>query len=54
MNEEYTVGKYLVARLYEVGLRHLFSIPGDYTLDWVDRYVVLRWTPKVGQILAVA
>jgi indolepyruvate decarboxylase len=40
MNEEYTVGKYLVARLYDVGLRHLFSIPGDYTLDWVDRYVV--------------
>jgi indolepyruvate decarboxylase len=40
MNNEYTVGQYLVDRLYELGLRHLFSIPGDYTLDWVDGYVV--------------
>lgn len=44
---EYTVGQYLVDRLYEVGLRHLFSIPGDYTLEWVDRYVL----PKM-QIIA--
>ena len=35
-----TVGQYLVDRLYEVGLRHLFSIPGDYTLEWVNSYVV--------------
>ena len=39
-NKEYTVGRYLVDRLYELGLRHLFSIPGDYTVDWVNGYVV--------------
>lgn len=39
-DQDYTVGQYLVDRLYEVGLRHLFSIPGDYTLEWVDGYVV--------------
>src|SRR5258708_39604326 len=39
-SEEYTVGQYLVDRLYEVGVRHLFSVPGDYTLEWVDGYVV--------------
>lgn len=38
--KEYTVGQYLVDRLYEVGLEHLFSIPGDYTIEWVDSYVV--------------
>lgn len=35
-----TVGQYLVDRLSEIGLKHLFSIPGDYTVEWVDRYVV--------------
>ena len=35
-----TVGQYLVDRLAEIGLKHLFSIPGDYTVEWVDRYVV--------------
>ncbi|MDB5240415.1 MAG: thiamine pyrophosphate family protein, partial [Spirosoma sp.] len=39
MNKEYTVGQYLVDRLYEIGLAHLFSIAGDYTLEWVDHYV---------------
>ena len=38
--EPTTVGQYLVDRLFELGLEHLFSIPGDYTVEWVDRYVV--------------
>ena len=36
MNEEYTVGQYLATRLYQLGLRHLFSIAGDYSIDWVN------------------
>ena len=48
MNAEYTVGDYLVERLYQVGLRHLFSIPGDYSIEWVDRYVV----PSKIQVIA--
>lgn len=32
----YTVGQYLVERLYEIEIRHLFAIPGDYCADWVQ------------------
>lgn len=39
MNNEYTVGRYLVDRLYQLGLEHLFSIAGDYSIEWVNRYV---------------
>ncbi|MBO0662112.1 thiamine pyrophosphate-dependent enzyme [Jiella sp. MQZ9-1] len=39
MSEIYSVGQYLVDRLAELGLRHLFSIAGDYSVEWVTRYV---------------
>lgn len=39
MNEEYTVGRYLVDRLHQLGLEHLFSIAGDYAIEWLNRYV---------------
>jgi indolepyruvate decarboxylase len=39
MNEQYTVGRYLVERLRQLGLAHLFSIAGDYSIEWVNRYV---------------
>ena len=39
MSEEYTVGQYLVDRLHQLGLEHLFSIAGDYSIDWVNNYV---------------
>jgi indolepyruvate decarboxylase len=39
MTAPYTVGRYLVDRLAELGLKHLFSIAGDYTIDWVNNYV---------------
>ena len=34
-----TVGQYLVDRLCQIGLRHLFAIPGDYCAEWVQDYV---------------
>jgi len=34
-----TVGRYLIQRLEEAGLRHLFGVPGDYVLDFMDRVV---------------
>lgn len=40
MNNDYTVGQYLVDRLYELGLEHLFSIAGDYSIEWVNSYVM--------------
>lgn len=32
-----TVSDYLLTRLVELGLGHMFSVPGDYTLDFLDR-----------------
>lgn len=31
-----TVGKYLVKRLEQAGLKHIFGVPGDYVLDFFD------------------
>ncbi|MGZ9722011.1 alpha-keto acid decarboxylase family protein [Rhizobium miluonense] len=39
MVSKYTVGQYLVDRLLELDLGHLFSIAGDYSIDWVNNYV---------------
>jgi indolepyruvate decarboxylase len=39
MNAGYTVGKYMVDRLHQLGLEHLFSIAGDYSIEWLNRYV---------------
>ncbi|MEN3149149.1 thiamine pyrophosphate-dependent enzyme [Neorhizobium sp. IRAMC:178] len=39
MGEKYSVGRYLVDRLHELGLRHLFSVAGDYSIEWVTSYV---------------
>ena len=32
MSESYTIGTLLLDRLYKLGLRHLFGVPGDYVL----------------------
>ncbi|WP_033342010.1 alpha-keto acid decarboxylase family protein [Catenuloplanes japonicus] len=39
MKPDYTVGQYLVDRLTQLGLGHLFSIAGDYSIGWVNGYV---------------
>ncbi|WP_410592752.1 alpha-keto acid decarboxylase family protein [Amycolatopsis sp. lyj-23] len=39
MNQGYTVGRYLADRLHQLGLAHLFSIAGDYSIEWLNRYV---------------
>jgi indolepyruvate decarboxylase len=31
-----TVGKYLIRRLQDAGLKHIFGVPGDYTLNFFD------------------
>src|SRR5271168_5240718 len=30
------IGDYLIARLYALGVRHVFGIPGDYVLGFYD------------------
>lgn len=31
-----TVGSYLSSRLHQIGVRHVFAIPGDYIASWVE------------------
>jgi indolepyruvate decarboxylase len=47
MDDEYTVGRYLVDRLHQLGVEHLFSIAGDYSIEWLNRYV----TPSAIEII---
>ena len=37
--EAWTVGRYLVARLHEIGVGHVFGVPGDYVLGFMDDIV---------------
>jgi indolepyruvate decarboxylase len=39
MLPEYTVAKYFVHRLKELGVGHVFGVAGDYTFDVLDRIV---------------
>lgn len=39
MTRTTTVGKYLIRRMEECGLRHVFGIPGDYVLGFFDLLV---------------
>lgn len=36
---DYTVGQYLVDRLRELGIRHLFGVPGPHCSHWLHHYV---------------
>lgn len=40
MSKRWTVGTYLVERVREVGVRHVFGVPGDYVLGFMDQLVV--------------
>ncbi|EPY35307.1 indolepyruvate decarboxylase [Angomonas deanei] len=35
-SENYNIGCYLIDRLSEVGVKHLFGVPGDYNLRFLD------------------
>ena len=55
MSASYTVGQYLVDRLTQLGLEHLFSIAGDYTIQWIDTYVrpsTIRVIEEVNEVNA--
>jgi TPP-dependent 2-oxoacid decarboxylase len=36
-NNYSTVGEYLISRLYNLNVRHVFGIPGDYVLGFYDQ-----------------
>ena len=36
MSSNYTIGHYLLDRLAELGVHHMFGVPGDYNLSFLD------------------
>jgi indolepyruvate decarboxylase len=42
MSQPSTIGRYLVRRLEQTGLGHVFGIPGDYVLGFYDLLVASR------------
>ncbi|MGW1070690.1 alpha-keto acid decarboxylase family protein [Streptomyces aureus] len=50
MSESCTVGRYLVDRLRQLGLEHLFAIAGDYSIEWLNRYVAPSGTKIVQEV----
>jgi indolepyruvate decarboxylase len=51
----YVVGDYLLDRLAELGVRHMFGVPGDYTLGLLDHVVAhpdVRWIGTTNELNA--
>jgi indolepyruvate decarboxylase len=51
----YTVGDYLLGRLQELGVRHLFGVPGDYVLGFnaqIEATPGLRWVANCNELNA--
>jgi indolepyruvate decarboxylase len=51
----YTVGDYLLGRLQELGVRHVFGVPGDYVLGFnaqLEATPGLRWVANCNELNA--
>ncbi|MDD5678928.1 MAG: thiamine pyrophosphate-binding protein [Kiritimatiellae bacterium] len=50
----YTVSRYLLHRLQEVGIHHLFGVPGDYNLDFLDQVIAspIQWVGTCNELNA--
>ncbi|WP_323666038.1 indolepyruvate decarboxylase [Pectobacterium punjabense] len=55
MGENYTVGDYLLDRLAQIGIQHLFGVPGDYNLHFLDhviRHPEIAWVGCANELNA--
>ncbi len=54
MQKSFTVSGYLVHRLQEIGVNHLFGVPGDYNLDFLDDVMIspIRWVGNCNELNA--
>lgn len=55
MSENYTVGDYLLDRLAQIGIQHLFGVPGDYNLHFLDhviRHPEIAWVGCANELNA--
>ncbi len=52
--ENFTVSNYLLQRLDEAGIKHLFGVPGDYVLDFLDAVIgsPLKWVGNCNELNA--
>ena len=42
MKDPISIGEYLIQRLYDLGVRHVFGIPGDYVLGFYDQLIASK------------
>ena len=55
MTSHYTVADYLLDRLAEIGIRHLFGVPGDFNLHFLDHVMshpVIKWVGCANELNA--
>ncbi|MFZ4395386.1 MAG: alpha-keto acid decarboxylase family protein [Kiritimatiellia bacterium] len=54
MNKNSTISSYILHRLQEVGIKHIFGVPGDYNLDFLDDVVKspIRWVGNCNELNA--
>ncbi|MFH0762202.1 MAG: thiamine pyrophosphate-binding protein [Bacteroidota bacterium] len=54
MSQTYTISKYILHRLQEIGVKHLFGVPGDYNLDFLDDVVEspIQWVGNCNELNA--
>jgi len=54
MNPQDTISSYLLRRLHERGIGHLFGVPGDYVLDFLDEVIAspIRWVGNCNELNA--
>ncbi|MEU6773244.1 alpha-keto acid decarboxylase family protein [Streptomyces sp. NPDC046759] len=51
----FTVGDYLLARLTEIGVRHVFGVPGDYNMAFLDHIMEhdrISWVGNANELNA--
>jgi TPP-dependent 2-oxoacid decarboxylase len=54
MNKNYTISRYLLSRLHEIGIKHIFGVPGDYILDFLDEVIAspIQWVGTCNELNA--
>jgi indolepyruvate decarboxylase len=54
MNPGFNVSRYLVKRMQEIGINHLFGVPGDYVLDFLDEVIAspIKWVGNCNELNA--
>lgn len=48
VKQKMTVGEYLLTRIHELGVNHVFGVPGDYNLGFLDQIVKFKGLAWVG------